>query len=252
MAEPDDAVLLRVCLSIFQSFGQHPQALQMALRLNDPPTIRSVFLACDNRVTKRQLAFMLARQQVMIDLDEDSDEDSDEDTDEDEDEEDENELLTSIMSNSLLSEHFLALARELDIMAPKTPEDIYKSHLGRVAPQIPSSRKNLAATFVNAFVNAGFGRDRLLMDADGDAAAGGGESAGSQWIYRNKDHGMMSAAASVGMLKLWDISGGLAKIDAHLYSEREYIKSGALLACGIVSASVRSEYDAALAILKGA
>jgi hypothetical protein len=33
------------------------------------------------------------------------------------------------MSNARLSENFLALARDLDIMEPKVPEDIYKSHL---------------------------------------------------------------------------------------------------------------------------
>jgi hypothetical protein len=33
------------------------------------------------------------------------------------------------MSNSKLSEHFLALARDLDVMEPKVPEDVYKSHL---------------------------------------------------------------------------------------------------------------------------
>ena len=33
------------------------------------------------------------------------------------------------MSNSHLNNNFLNLARELDIMEPKTPEDVYKSHL---------------------------------------------------------------------------------------------------------------------------
>merc|ERR1712002_1412175 len=39
------------------------------------------------------------------------------------------EELQEIMSNSHLNTNFLALARELDIMDAKTPEDIYKSHL---------------------------------------------------------------------------------------------------------------------------
>jgi hypothetical protein len=37
--------------------------------------------------------------------------------------------LNELMSNARLSENFLALARDLDIMEPKVPEDIYKSHL---------------------------------------------------------------------------------------------------------------------------
>ena len=33
------------------------------------------------------------------------------------------------MSNSRLSEHYLALGRDLDVLEPKVPEDVYKSHL---------------------------------------------------------------------------------------------------------------------------
>ena len=39
------------------------------------------------------------------------------------------EQLREIISNSKLSEHFLALARDLDVMEAKTPEDVYKVHL---------------------------------------------------------------------------------------------------------------------------
>lgn len=46
------------------------------------------------------------------------------------------------------------------------------------APQgaaLDSARQNLAATFVNAFVNAGFGQDKLVT-AGSDAAQGSGDS----------------------------------------------------------------------------
>ena len=43
---------------------------------------------------------------------------------------------------------------------------VYKTHLveGRqpAGPAVDSARQNLAATFVNAFVNAGFGQDKLV------------------------------------------------------------------------------------------
>lgn len=42
------------------------------------------------------------------------------------------------MNNSRLSENYLALARDLDIMEPKVPEDIYKSHLEPTRMLIPS------------------------------------------------------------------------------------------------------------------
>lgn len=58
---------------------------------------------------KKQMAFQLARQQIHIET-----EDSD---------------LNACINNTNLSKHFLALARELDVMEPKIPEDIYKSHL---------------------------------------------------------------------------------------------------------------------------
>lgn len=35
---------------------------------------------------------------------------------------------------------------------------------------------------------------------------------------------MMSAAASIGSILLWDVEVGLAQIDKYLYSKDEYIK----------------------------
>ena len=49
---------------------------------------------------------------------------------------------------------------------------------------IDSARANLAGSFVNAFVNAGFGNDKLMVDTP----------EGDSWIYKNKDHGMLLRA----------------------------------------------------------
>jgi 26S proteasome regulatory subunit N1 len=99
------------------------------------------------------------------------------------------------MYNTKLSTHFRDFGKEL--------EDIYKSHLENtrkchcifnyfpvltlphtgpgISANIDSARGNLAGTFVNlnAFVNAGFGNDKLMVTAE----------EGSSWIYKNKDHG---------------------------------------------------------------
>ncbi|XP_019524193.1 PREDICTED: 26S proteasome non-ATPase regulatory subunit 2 [Hipposideros armiger] len=179
------------------------------------------------RVVQKQMAFMLGRHGVFLELSEDVEEYED---------------LTEIMSNVQLNSNFLALARELDIMEPKVPDDIYKTHLennrfGGSGSQVDSARMNLASSFVNGFVNAAFGQDKLLTDD------------GNKWLYKNKDHGMLSAAASLGMILLWDVDGGLTQIDKYLYSSEDYIKSGALLACGIVNSGVRNECDPALALL---
>jgi len=170
---------------------------------------------------------MLGRQQVFLDLPDNIPDAED---------------LVEIMSNSHLNNHFLNLARELDIMEPKTPEDVYKSHLDNSrtpfgSSQIDSARQNLAASFVNGFVNAGFGQDKLLMED------------GNKWLYKNKEHGMFSATASLGLILLWDVDGGLTPIDKYLYSTEDHIKAGALLACGIVNCGVRNEVDPALALL---
>lgn len=85
---------------------------------------------------------------------------------------------------------------------------------GFAAATVDSARQNLASTFVNAFVNAGFGSDKLMTPKEDN----------NSWIYKNKDHGMMSATASLGMILLWDVDEGLTQIDKYLYSAEDYIK----------------------------
>jgi 26S proteasome regulatory subunit N1 len=33
------------------------------------------------------------------------------------------------------------------------------------------------------------------------------------WIFKNKDHGKMSATASLGLITQWDVEGALPQID---------------------------------------
>jgi len=60
---------------------------------------------------------------------------------------------------------------------------------------------------------------------------------------------MMSATASLGLIHLWNVENGAAEIDKYTYSTDDHIKSGSLMALGIVSSNVRNESDPALAIL---
>lgn len=83
-----------------------------------------------------------------------------------------------------------------------------------IGATIDSARQNLAASFVNAFVNIGFGNDKLMTGAE----------EGSSWIYKNKDSGMASTAASLGAIMLWDVEMGLTQIDKYLYSTDSNIK----------------------------
>ena len=72
---------------------------------------------------------------------------------------------------------------------------------------------------------------------------------GNSWVYKNKDHGMLSATASLGLSVLWDTDEGLSQVDKYTYSAEEHIKAGAFLAFGILNSGVRTEADAALALL---
>jgi 26S proteasome regulatory subunit N1 len=87
------------------------------------------------------------------------------------------------LGNANLSTHFRTFGKELAVEAPKSLEDVYKSHLeptrGWVSANVASARASLAGTFVNAFVNARFGNDKLMVEAE----------EGNSWVYKNKDNG---------------------------------------------------------------
>jgi 26S proteasome regulatory subunit N1 len=202
---------------------------------------------------KRQLAFLIARAQIPLEWLHPASSDDNADGDADVDFQDElPEDLLECLSNSRLSMHFRELGKELGVADPKSLEDVYKSHLENTSTvftlevlnckpdryskgpgttsNVDSARGNLAGTFVNAFVNAGFGNDKLMVEAE----------EGNSWIYKNKDHGsspsvdlmpiltshlgMMSAAASLGLSLLWDTDVGLSHVDKYTYSAEEHIK----------------------------
>ncbi|KAI9063544.1 26S proteasome regulatory complex non-ATPase subcomplex Rpn1 subunit [Trametes sanguinea] len=233
---PDDISFLRTTHNIYAKHNKFPQALSLSIRLGDAELIRKDFNAPANPAMKKQLAFLLARAQVPKEWLETPGEDGMDDG--------ESELpedLVECLSNTRLSSQFKEFGKELNVLEPKSLEDVYKSHLENTRPTttVDSAKANLAGTFVNAFVNAGFGNDKLMAKAE----------EGNSWVYKNKDHGMLSAAASLGLSLLWDTDEGLSQVDKYTYSSEEYIKAGALLATGILNSGVRTEADAALALL---
>lgn len=60
---------------------------------------------------------------------------------------------------------------------------------------------------------------------------------------------MMSTMASMGMLLLWDVEGGLDKIDKYTYAPEEQIVAGCMLGIGIINSGVRIDSEPALALL---
>ena len=151
--------------------------------------------------------------------------------------------LLECVGNVNLSSQFRNFGKAVGVEDPRSPEEVYKAHLepSRTAgSSVDSARQNLASTFVNAFVNAGFCNDKLMAAAE----------EGNSWVYKNRDHGMMSAAASIGMSMLWDSEGGISSIDKFTYLPEENIKAGAFLAMGMVHSGIRTDPDVAYALLE--
>jgi 26S proteasome regulatory subunit N1 len=229
MSDPDDlSNVVNTSFCIYLRLQQYTDALRVALRLGNEKLVAEVFETCRNPVTKRQMGYILGRQRFCF-------------------EEESDLAVNDMINNTELSDKFLTLARDLDVMEAKTPEDIYKSHLSETgstartrdggSQTVDSASHNLASTFVNALVNVGYGTDKLITPE------------GNTWIYKNKKQGMMSAAASLGMIMLWNVEEGITQIDKYLYSGDEYVKAGAILGVGVVSAGVRNECDPPLALL---
>lgn len=224
LPRPDDSRVLHTAYNIYLSHGQLTQALAVAIRIDDEDLIKSVFNATTDELVQKQLAFILGRQQYWFAV--------------------ENEEVQKCLSNTSLSEYYHYLAKELNLEEPKVPEDIYKSHLeqtrtGTTAAVLDSAKQNLASGFVNAFVNLGYGVDKLLTSTE--------ES--NSWIYKTKGSGMASTTAAIGSLFQWDFGNGLQQLDKYMYSSDEQIKAGSLLGIGIVNAGVHDESDPAFALL---
>ncbi|CAG9936980.1 unnamed protein product [Clonostachys rosea f. rosea IK726] len=226
---PDNETFLRTAHTIYLEHKQYTQAMVLAIRLHDTDLIQADYALVEDPALKKQLGFLIGRQKIaIIEIEANS-----------EDEQEEVECL----SNMRLSEHFKSLGKELNILDPKSTEDIYKSHLesSRVSgmTNLDSARHNLAAAFVNAFVNAGYGNDKMML-VDGDKET---------WVWKTKADGMMSTVASMGTLLLWDIENGLDKIDKYTYATEPEIAAGAMLAIGIMNSGVRIDSEPALALL---
>ncbi|KAJ5568557.1 hypothetical protein N7450_011043 [Penicillium hetheringtonii] len=225
---PEDQEFLRTAHDIYVRYNKLSQAIVLAIRLNDIELIKSDINATSDKSLKKQMAFLVARQQIWLDL-------------EGEDEEDE--ALAECLNNISIPKHFKSLGKELNILDPKMPEDIYKTHLessrGAGLTNLDSARHNLASAFVNSFANAGFGNDKMML-VEGEKGP---------WVWKTKDDGMLSTTASLGMLLHRDVEDGLDKIDKFMYANEDQVKAGALLAVGILNSGARLDADPALALL---
>ena len=245
MSDSDElASLYHTAYLLYKGQGKITDALRVALKMDaSSELIDELFSSCNSLGVKKQLCLLLGRHRSPHRV---SDSEGDD-----------QELLNELVGNCHLSEQFLGVAREMDALTPKLPEDIYKTSATPAAAQaglgaflsgvgnngIDSARANLASTFVNAFINAGFCKDKLIIAPESSS----GDS--NSWLYKNKGHGMMSAAASLGMLMLWNVDEGLNQMDKYFHNTEDFVKAGACLGVGMVSCGVRNEADPALALL---
>ena len=182
IADPDDlSTLFYTAYSIYKTQRKFTDALRVAIKIRDHDKITELFSTEVNasEIEKKQMALILGRHRSSYVHEED-------------------ETLNDLIGNVNISDRFLSVALSMDILEPKTPEDIYKTHLddkglasrvgGRssTSAAVDSARNNLASSFVNGFVNAGYGTDKLITEDH------------SNWVFKNKDHGMIAAAASMG------------------------------------------------------
>lgn len=227
LAPPDDTAFLQTAYSIYLAHNQLTQALTLAIKLDDELLIKQIFEATDDVLIQKQLGFILSQQFNRF---QSPTEDAE---------------VQETISNVKLPEYFAYLAKELNLLEPKVPDDIYKSYLEDSrfsfgAGSIDSAKQNLAASFVNAFINMGFCNDKLVLLSE--------ES--KSWIYRTKGTGMISSTAAIGSIYQWNIDDGLQALNKYTELADDDIKAGALLGTGIVSANIHDEAEAAFALLQ--
>lgn len=227
LAPPDDLSFLNTAYTIYLSNNQWPQALTLAIKLDDADLIKQVFNSTDDESIHKQLGFVLSQQYNNFNYGGDNAE------------------VQDAIANTKLHDYYAYLTKELNLLDPKTPEDIYKSHLEYPkylfgsSGAIDSAKQNLAAAFVNGLLNFGFGSDKLVQT----------EEDNKSWIYKTKGQGMISTTASLGWIHQWNTDEGLQVLDKYTESSEDEIKAGALLGTGIVSSRVHNESEAAFALL---
>merc|ERR1712228_284938 len=262
-------------------------AIRFALKLDDKKLVRQVMRSLKERpLMKRQCAYLLGWHQYMgYDENEEDELSEDEETkypilesnkeiedyeakfiksmngndednkDDDDDDDDEVPDVNEIIGNHGLSEAFHSLARDLDVLDPKDAEqDIFKEQIvgdatsASTSTEIISARKSLAISYVNAFVNAGYGRDKFMMSGGSDNTDNSSVSTANGWIAKNKERGQLASVASIGTIMLWDEEAANC-VDRYFESNQAHIRAGAYLAIGISCSGMKSESEMGLALL---
>eukprot|EP00918_Siedleckia_nematoides_P075240 GHVU01164636.1.p1 GENE.GHVU01164636.1~~GHVU01164636.1.p1 ORF type:complete len:1039 (+),score=266.31 GHVU01164636.1:199-3117(+) len=233
--------LFRVVVSILRKMKDYTGAARVALRLRDGGLLREILDAATAeetaevaKATRKQIALMVGRQSRDFEslFPEDlSSGDSEE--------------LISLAGGELRSKFYLLLAKELDMLKPKSPDDVFKAHLEeRRSTHLSSDdtrNQCLARSLVNAFVNAGYGTDSLLTNGERTEA--------TQWLFRNSERDLCVALASLGVIKLWDIERGVHALTDFSHSADPHVKSGLFAGYGLCAANTYNECEPIFGLL---
>lgn len=213
--------ILEIVYELYTKFNEPVNALRIAIKMNETNYIKSTFLGCESRKTQLQMAFILAKEKIFLD--------------------DLDQELTQVISNLKLSEIFKKVGRSLEIMEPKHPEEIFKSHLeDKKSDNKPeSSKANLSSSIASSFINAGFCSESLLSKKETD------------WLSKNKDEGLICSLGGLGLVNIWDVDCGPNEIEKFMdQNEMNPFKRGGYnLGLGIICSGIREENHTAMAIL---
>lgn len=197
--------------------------MRLAIKLDDHEKMKEVFTECPDPLIRKQLAFNAARQKIFLpDLSEEE---------------------AKIISNSLLANFYLELAKDLEVQDPKHPRDVFKVHLEENNKGGDSKAITLYNIYVNAFVNAGLTRDVYMIDDEE------GNPKNCVVLLEDKRDWQIAAVASLGLLCPWNTETIDNLLMPYHDNAGEFIRAGANLGIGLCSAGINDENDLALGLL---
>ena len=219
---------LELVYSIYYSkFHEYIDAMRVAIKIGNMLYIRQTFHQCNDLTIKKQLGFILAREGIFL---------------EDEEQYIKDNELMEIMRNYKQSEYFRILGKNLELLEPKHPESVFKSHLEDKksdSKKLESYKINMAYSIASSFINAGFGTEVLITKQDSD------------WIFKNKEEGLTCMLAGLGLVNIWDYLEGPGKLYEYAGNKEtdEFKRAGRNIGLGICLSNIHDDNDIAVAVL---
>lgn len=208
----------------FNKFKLYEHALRVAMKMDNQLYIKQTFNQCADVNKKKQLAFILANEKIHLKDEKLSAE------------------IEGIMSGLKNSEFFRIFAKSMEMLEPKHPEILFKTHLEDRKDDdkvLESYKINMAYSIASSFINAGYGTECLLSEKNGD------------WINKNKEEGLSCLIGGLGLINLWDDVEGPGKlIDYAGVAEKDaHKRAGRNIGMGVCLSSIHDPNDIGVALL---